>query len=75
MENLKAVETLYYHGKETTILHKDVEELKPNGAHRVFRCKNCGNVWLQNLSSPQILEKDVVSNLCKFYPDGVECTG
>lgn len=56
-------------------LHNDVEELMPRGANRMFRCKNCGWTWIESLSSPQILEKDVADNLHKFYPDGVECTG
>lgn len=75
MGKIKAVQTFFYNRKEVTHLHNDVEELKPNGTHRMFRCKNCGLIWVQNLSSPQILEKNVADNLHKFYPDGVECTG
>lgn len=48
---------------DETIIHNHVVELNRLSSNRRFRCEDCGLEWIENLSSPQIIEESDIKFL------------
>jgi len=74
---MKAVQVYYQCKGRPTILHTDVEEVpqdeKRNLSHREFRCRHCGESWVECLGSPITLEKEVENHLRDYYKNIIYC--
>lgn len=68
---MKAIQIYYQCKGRPTIVHTDVEEIpceeRAHFAHREFRCRHCGERWVESLTSPIILTQDVESRLEEYY--------
>ncbi len=74
---MKAVHIYFPCEGRPTMLHTDVEEVpqeeKQHLSRREFRCRHCGASWVESLTSPIILEKEVENHLGDYYENIIYC--
>ena len=74
---MKAVQVYYQCKGAPAIVHADVEEIpyeeRSIRTNREFRCRHCGERWVESLTSPIILDKVVESNLGGYYKNIISC--
>jgi len=57
-----------------TLVHPSVEEVPcDRRGYKSYRCRCCGEQWLQTISSPQIVSQEVSDNFNKYYKDIIYC--
>ena len=74
---MKAVQ-VYYQCKGTlAIAHADVEEIPIEErkilTRREFRCRHCGERWIEAINSPIVLDQVVENNLGDYYRNTIYC--
>ena len=74
---MKAIQ-VYYQCKGTpAIVHADVEEIPIEErkilTRREFRCRHCGERWVEAINSPIILDQVVEHNLDNYYRNIIYC--
>ena len=74
---MKAVQ-VYYQCKGTlAIVHADVEEIPIEErkilTRREFRCRHCGERWIEAINSPIVLDQVVENNLDDYYRNIIYC--
>jgi hypothetical protein len=75
--DMKAVQ-VYYQCKGTpAIVHADVEEIPCNEksifTSREFRCRHCGERWVEAINSPIILDQGVEDHLDDYFSNIMYC--
>ena len=74
---MKAVQVYYQFKGTPAIVHTDVEEIPFEErrilTHREFRCRHCGERWIESLTSPIILDQVGENNLGDYYDNIIFC--
>lgn len=74
---MKAIQVYYQCNGTPAIVHTDVEEIPVEERkilkRREFRCKHCGERWIEAINSPIVLDQVVESNLGDYYRNIIYC--
>ena len=74
---MKAVQVYYQCKGIPAIVHADVEEIpyeeKSIFTSREFRCRHCGDRWVETINSPIVLDQVVENNLGDYYRNTIYC--
>lgn len=74
---MKAIQVYYQCNGAPAIVHADVEEIPIEErkilTRREFRCRHCGERWVEAINSPIILDQVVEHNLDNYYRNIIYC--